>query len=162
MSVVKADLRPVREKTLDELEGVTWGPPTSSSNLVQTCHRLRTKPVGAYDAEDLRVMIGQNIGLPWLLPLAIDRLEEDPWTSGHLYPGDLLAMAARAKFGWTARVDLRDRLRVVIERALAELSSSAGDDLAHLRDPELPAGKAAEAFAAELRAGLERLDGINL
>ena len=158
MSVVKPDRRPAREKTLGELEGVTWGPPTYSSNLVQTCHRLRTKPVGEYDTEDLRVMIGQNIGLPWLLPLAIDRLEEDPWLSGDLYPGDLLAVAARAKFDWTTLVDLRDRLRAVIARALAEMSAAPDDGEAHLHDPELPAGKAAVTFAAELRAALERLD----
>lgn len=102
-------------------------------------------------------MIGQNIGLPWLLPLAIARLEEDPWASGDLYPGDLLAMAARAKCDWMTRVDLRDRLRAVIERALAEMAVAPGGDEAHLPDPELPAGKAAATFAAELRAALERL-----
>jgi hypothetical protein len=158
VSIVKADLRPAREKTLDELEGVTWGPPTFSSNLVRTCHRLRTKPVGEYDTEDLRVMIGQNIGLPWLLPLAVDWLEEDPWVSGHLYPGDLLAVAAKSKFDWATRADLRDRLRAVIERALAAMSAAAGAGETHLPDPELPVGKAAATFAAELRTALERLD----
>jgi hypothetical protein len=157
VSIAKADLRPAREKTLDELEGVTWGPPTYSSNLVQTCHRLRTKPVGEYDAEDLRVMIGQNVGLPWLLPLAIDRLEEDPWVSGDLYPGDLLAVAARAKFDWATRGDLRERLRAVIQGALAAMSAAGGAGEANLPDRELPVGKAAATFSAELRTALERL-----
>ena len=85
----KPDLRPIRQKTLDELEGVTWGPPSYGSHLVQSCHRLRTKPIGEYGTEDLRIMIGQNIGLPYLMPLAIETLEKNPWAAGHMYPGDL-------------------------------------------------------------------------
>ena len=57
-------------KTLDELEGVAWGEPTFDSYLVTTCHRLRTKPVDEFSVEDLRIMIGQQIGLPHLVPLA--------------------------------------------------------------------------------------------
>src|SRR5262245_38545903 len=30
-----------RRRSLDELEGVEWGPPTYNSYLVTTCHRLR-------------------------------------------------------------------------------------------------------------------------
>src|SRR5512132_3556790 len=101
--VGRPDLRPVRQKTLDELEGVVWGPPTYDSHLVRTCHRLRTKPVGEFGVEDLRIMIGQNIGLPFLLPLALERLEEGPWASGDMYPGDLLKMTALAHFPWQKR-----------------------------------------------------------
>jgi len=77
-------------KTLDELEGVVWGSPTYDSRLVQTCHRLRTKPVQDFEIEDLRIMIGQKIGLEYLIPLALIRLEENPWAEGMMYEGDLL------------------------------------------------------------------------
>jgi hypothetical protein len=153
-SVGKADPRRVREKTLDEVEGVTWGPPTYESGLVRICHPLRTKPLGAYEVEDLRIMIGQNIGLPWLLPLALDRLEENPWASGDMYPGDLLRMTARAKFSWIARADLCERLRAVIQRALLDFAGDGVDAV----DLDLLTGKAAAEFVAELRTALGRLD----
>jgi hypothetical protein len=72
--------------TLEELEGVRWGEPEFESHLVVTCHRLRKKPVDAFAVEDLRIMIGQSIGLPHLLPLA----------EGDHYPGDLLSAVLHA------------------------------------------------------------------
>ena len=78
-------------KTLDELEGIVWGEPTFDSHLVTTCCRLRTKPIDEFTVEELRIMIGQKIGLDHLMPLAIVALERDPLAEGDHYPGDLLA-----------------------------------------------------------------------
>jgi hypothetical protein len=153
----KPDLRPMRQKTLDELEGVVWGPPTYDSYLVQTCHRLRTKPIGEFGVEDLRIMIGQNIGLPYLLPLALDRLEENLWSAGDMYPGDLLKMTARAEFPWRTRADLRDRLRAVVDRALAEISNLRYEEEDGLPNLDVPGEELAAELAVELRAVSERL-----
>lgn len=35
-------------------------------------------------------MIGQNIGLKYLIPLAVQVLKKDCLAEGHFYPGDLL------------------------------------------------------------------------
>jgi hypothetical protein len=154
----KPDLRPMRAKTLDELEGVAWGPPTYDSYLVTTCHRLRTKPIGEFDVEDLRIMIGQNIGLPYLLPLALDRLEGNLWAEGHMYPGDLLKMTAAADFPWATRVELRDRLRVVVHRALEEIPQLRHEEEDGLPNLDVPGEELAAALAVELRSALERLE----
>ena len=82
--------------TLDELDGVRWGAPEFDSHLVTTCHRLRTKPVDEFTVEDLRIMIGQNIGLAHLLPRAVAILEADPLAKGDWYAGDLLCAVLRA------------------------------------------------------------------
>ena len=37
------------------------------SGLVKTCHTLRKKPLKDFTVEDLRIMIGQNIGLKYLI-----------------------------------------------------------------------------------------------
>ena len=55
-----------RRKTLTELEGKDWGPPTFESHLVTTIYQLRHKPLDAFTVENLRIMIGQNIALEWL------------------------------------------------------------------------------------------------
>lgn len=46
-------------KTLDELEGETWGEPEFNSSLVIRCDELRRKPLKDFSVEDLRLMIGQ-------------------------------------------------------------------------------------------------------
>jgi len=149
--------RPVRERTLDELEGVVWGPAAFPSHLVQTCHRLRTKPIGRFGTEDLRFMIGQQLGLAYLLPLALERLEADPWAAGDMYPGDLLKVTAVARFPWETRPELRARLIAVVERALVQLPSLRRLDADALPDLDVPGPELAAELATELRAVRARL-----
>jgi hypothetical protein len=112
-------------KTLDELEGVVWGKPTFDSYLVTTCHRLRTKPVDEFSVEDLRIMIGQRIGLPHLVPLAIG--EREPLAAGHYYAGDLLASVIGTADWLQSQSDWQARVVGVVERAIAELNEPEGD-----------------------------------
>src|SRR6516164_3337905 len=79
-----------RNKSLEELEQTDWGEPTYNSYLVTTLHRLRRKPLHDFEIEDFRIMIGQGVGLPFLVPLALERLEEEPLSAGDFYRGDLL------------------------------------------------------------------------
>ena len=62
----------------------------TDSYLITTLHKLRSKPVGDFTTEDLRIAIGQGFGLPFLVPLAIEKLEEDIFAEGDFYEGDLL------------------------------------------------------------------------
>jgi hypothetical protein len=86
-----------RSKTLQELEGQDWGEPPFPSYLVRTCHALRRKPLCDFTVENLRIMIGQNISLGYLMPLAIEHLQRDPLAAGDFYPGDLLANVLKVK-----------------------------------------------------------------
>ena len=79
-----------KSKTVENLENDFWGEPMDDSHLVLTCHRLRKKPLGDFETEDLRIMIGQNIGLKYFIPLAIDTLLDNVLAEGNLYEGDLL------------------------------------------------------------------------
>jgi hypothetical protein len=79
-----------RNKSLQEIEGEDWSEPSFDSYLVTTIHRLRRKPFNEFTTEDLRIMIGQGIGLPYLIPMALERLSENPLAGGDFYPGDLL------------------------------------------------------------------------
>jgi hypothetical protein len=58
---------------------------------------LRRKPLDEFNTEDLRIMIGQNIGLRYLIPLALDRLTRNTFVSGDFYRGDLLGVVLRAE-----------------------------------------------------------------
>jgi hypothetical protein len=69
-------------------------------------------------------MIGQQIGLPYLVPVAIALLRTDPLTAGHCYEGDLLAAVLRAdsRF-WLASPDLRAQTAEIANQALSSLPS---------------------------------------
>jgi len=108
--------QPDRAKTLDELDPPAWGAPEHDTHLIETCHRLRGKPLGDFSVEDLRIMIGQGVGLRWLVPIAIEALEQDPLVEGDLYPGDLLASLLKVdQEFWTRRSGWRDGLQAVLE-----------------------------------------------
>jgi hypothetical protein len=77
--------------SLEELEGgKILSVPEDSSYIVRTANELRKKKLIDFEIEDLRLMIGQNISLNYLLPLAIDVLNKDILAEGDFYPGDLL------------------------------------------------------------------------
>jgi hypothetical protein len=136
------DLRAIREKSLQELEGEIWGPPTYDSHVVQTVHRLRTVPLKQFGIEELRITIGQGVGLPYLVPIALEHLQHHPFAAGDYYRGDLLKAVTRvpADF-WAARPELAAQYRRTLEAALIRV---------HMVDtvPEL---------AAELRDALDAL-----
>lgn len=79
-----------KSKSLEVLEKEIWKEPTYNSYLVTTCHQLRKKPLKEFEIEDYRIMIGQNIGLKYLIPLAIEILGKDILAEGDLYEGDFL------------------------------------------------------------------------
>lgn len=79
-----------RTKSLEQLENKFWGEPTYPSGLVVNCHKYRTIPLKHLTPEQLRLLIGQNIGLEYLIPIAFEVLEQGLFIAGDLYEGDLL------------------------------------------------------------------------
>ena len=72
--------------------------------------------------EDLRLVIGQGDGLPFLVPMALWHLERDPLAEGDFYPGDLLKNVAGVDDAfWAPRPEMRARLVRVLEQALVRL-----------------------------------------
>lgn len=83
-------MKTIANMTIEQLEKDYWSVPENSSYLVTLCHKLRRKLICDFDNEDLRVMIGQNIGLKYLIPIAIEKLKQNILTEGDYYEGDLL------------------------------------------------------------------------
>ena len=108
---------PARSRTIQDVDGDDWGePPPEAGHLVRRCTQLRRKPLTDFTVEDLRIMLGQEMNVRILLPLAVDVLALDPLAEGDLYPGDLLWSVLRLpRSAWDGRPDLRDRLGVVLE-----------------------------------------------
>jgi hypothetical protein len=125
---------PERQRTLDELDPPAWGEPEGDSHLVTTCHALRRKPLVDFSIEDLRIMIGQGIGLRWLLPLALEALEAEPLAEGDFYPGDLLAAVLRVEPGvWSNEPAWRARTAALLAR-LSEIPEPLRKAIATFRE----------------------------
>jgi hypothetical protein len=109
----------IDEQTLEELEGKRWGPPELETSLVLTCHRLRRVPLNQFEPRDLRIMIGQGIGLPYLVPKALTVLEGDPFLDAEYYTGDLLMSVFMVDDAfWQTVPDLRRRAVAILDAAL--------------------------------------------
>jgi len=117
------------DKSLQDLEQADWGEPTYDSYLVKTVHRLRRVPLRKFGVEDLRIMIGQKIGLVYLVPLALNELRKCPLAEGDYYPGDLLNMVLRTDPQlWREHPDWRAEVREIGVLALKRLHETPSDN----------------------------------
>jgi hypothetical protein len=104
--------------SIEDLEGERWPEPDFDSHLVRECHRLRKLQLRLFTVENLRIMLGQDIGSRYLVPMALEHLEADPFCAGDFYPGDLLCsvLSLPHEF-WSAYPELRKRVAAVARRA---------------------------------------------
>lgn len=102
--------------TIEQLERDVWPDPgPAATSLVRRCNELRRKPLAEFTVEDLRIMLGQEIGVPALLPRAVQVLLRDPLTEGDYYPGDLLSNVLRLPdSAWFSLRAERQRLASVL------------------------------------------------
>ncbi|MFE1828316.1 contact-dependent growth inhibition system immunity protein [Streptomyces yangpuensis] len=104
------------DRTLDELDPPRWeAAPADATRLVRTVHGLRRVPLGELRPADLRTLLAQQVALPFVLPLAVRLLAEDPLLDAYFYEGDLLLATVTVPEGaWAALPELRARLRAVV------------------------------------------------
>jgi hypothetical protein len=114
-----------QEKSIEKLEKDFWREPGYESHLVKTCHQLRKKPLKDFEIEDLRIMIGQNIGLKFFIPLALEKLRENILAEGDFYEGDLLKSVLKSEVSfWEGRADLFEEFNKVIQQNLELLDQN--------------------------------------
>ncbi|MFF4161547.1 contact-dependent growth inhibition system immunity protein [Streptomyces sp. NPDC001678] len=124
------------DRTLDELDPPCWtASAADATHLVRKVHELRRRPLRELRPEDLRTLVSQRVALPYVLPLAVHLLMEEPLLDACFYEGDLLLTAAEAPVpAWAVLPDLAAQLRAVIttlpEAAIADLPQGAAEVLA--------------------------------
>ncbi|MFC7908797.1 contact-dependent growth inhibition system immunity protein [Streptomyces nigra] len=105
-----------RDLSPEELEGRRWSVPAGGeTRLMATVRELRRKPIGGLTVEDMRLLIGQDVGLAYLLPLAMEVLRVTPLAEGDMYEGDLLAaVLTRSAEVWRDFPELRREVREIV------------------------------------------------
>ena len=85
-------------KSLEQLENDYWKDDSNYPTiLVEECCRYRKIALKELTIEQVRLLIGQNIGLKYLIPKALKILEADILAEGDCYEGDLLSMVLNAE-----------------------------------------------------------------
>ncbi len=104
-------------RTLHDLDpGAT--PPATGTAAARRAADLRDVPLGDLTLGDLRLLMSEGVGLPWVVPLALDAVAADLSATGDLYPGDLFDTIGRLDVGfWLSHPDLRARFARLQERA---------------------------------------------
>ena len=74
-----------RIKTLINLEKNTWNISNVDSRLITRLNQLRDLPLNNFTTEDLRIMIGQQTSLMYMVPLAIETLSINLFAEGDLF-----------------------------------------------------------------------------
>ena len=76
------------DSTLERLEGENWGEPNDPKDaptpLIQKCLRLRRVPLRELTVENLRMLVRQEIGVEHLMPLALERLDQESSSDAQL------------------------------------------------------------------------------
>ncbi|NEC86181.1 contact-dependent growth inhibition system immunity protein [Streptomyces sp. SID12501] len=109
-------------------------PPDDATRLVVTAHALRRRPIGELTVEDLRLLIRQDVGLSYLLPMALEVLRDNPMAEGHMYAGDLLcAVITRSPAVWDGSAELRHELQVIVSGLVDVLPTFVQRDVERFR-----------------------------
>jgi len=113
-----------RNKTIENLENDKWRINNIDSTLVKKTSELRKVPLSEFTIENLRIMIGQQIGLDFLIPLAIEALCKDLYAEGDFFEGDLLqnVLQVKAEF-WKNNMDYWADINKLIDYRLKELKN---------------------------------------
>ena len=109
------------DRTLEELESYSSGEAEEAPTpMVARCIRLQKTPLHALSDADVRLLIGQGIGLKYLVPKALAWLVVEPLLQTDYYPGDLLnALLHINRDYWLKSPQELDCLRTVA-RSVAE------------------------------------------
>jgi hypothetical protein len=112
-------------KTLEELDNLQLGHPEQApTGLVKRCMELCRTPLYLFSVDDLRLMIGQQFSLSFLVPLAVIELGKNLLAEGGLYEGDLLesVLSVREEY-WHKDVESYRRIYDLISSKLDQLDA---------------------------------------
>ncbi|MFJ4951285.1 contact-dependent growth inhibition system immunity protein [Streptomyces sp. NPDC088760] len=114
-----------RSSSVEELEADRWpAPPGDSTTLVRSVHELRRRAIKDLSVEGLRRLIAQDVGLRWLLPVALEFLRDTApqEAAAGWYDDDLLsAVLTRREPVWRNAPELARHLDGTL-RMLTDLS----------------------------------------
>ncbi|WP_295118575.1 contact-dependent growth inhibition system immunity protein [uncultured Chitinophaga sp.] len=106
------------DNTIETLENKIWEYKKFPTILIETCHNARKKKIKDLSLNELRTLLTQDIGIPYILPSVMEVLEKDLMTDTRFYPGDLLlAAVSMPETTWQGNMETGLRLKGMIVEA---------------------------------------------
>lgn len=96
VSDVLGSLGPLFEKTMEWLAGEVVLPDGGATSLIERATQAWKTPFGAMTCEQLRLLLSQDMGTPWVAPIACLVATRRPNATVTFYPGDLTRTILRA------------------------------------------------------------------
>jgi hypothetical protein len=115
--------------------------PDIGSGLSGRILALRQRELSSLSLAEIALCLRQSIALPYVVPLALEALADQPLLDAELYPGDLLWSLLHASRQYS--------LGISHSQELADICTSAISAVEHLKDSVVPA---AAAFSEQVRA----------
>ena len=121
-----------RRLSLESLENDYWkeDPHSQTIGLIEKCVRYRKIPIQNLTVEQVRMLIGQQISLDYLLPIAFEFLEDDILSHGDFYEGDLVESIFRTNQNyWASRPPFHKKILELLEKGKEKLNTHIDKDL---------------------------------
>ena len=111
-------------KTLMQLDPDAWDPDALDPEWGVFVQRLANKPLRKFLPTEMYALLQRQLGLPFVVPLAINRLEADPFLQAAQYPGDLLTVLIEvdSRF-WNERYDLWDAMMSMLDQVWTRIQT---------------------------------------
>ncbi|MDE7365254.1 MAG: hypothetical protein K2N27_10330 [Ruminococcus sp.] len=115
----------LNDKSIAELENILCTDCGIDSYVVRTNHNALKKPLNQLSIEEVRLLITQKIGVKYLLPVAVNALEDDLFQEVTYYDGDLLNAVLNLPMSfWNDNKNEYEKMRVLIKSNYLKIQSA--------------------------------------
>lgn len=126
-------------RSLAELEGGDWRFEIDEYDAPPHAFALATKPVRRLTPGELLQLIRWGVSLRFTVPLAIARMEGDPFMKAAAHEGDLIVALLEADVAfWKDRRDLWDTMAALLAEAIGQVAARAAEEGEDDEEPFLP------------------------
>lgn len=115
----------LNSKSIAELENIECADCGIDSYVVRTSLNALKKPLNQLSIEEIRLLITQKIGVKYLLPVAVNSLEDDLFQEVTYYDGDLLNAVLNLPMSfWNDNKNEYEKMRVLIKKNYLKIQSA--------------------------------------
>jgi len=118
------------EKSIEQLENNYWKKaPEFPTTLIEKCFEYRKIKLSELSIEQIRLLISQEIGIEFLIGIALKKLELNIIAEGNLYEGDLLVSVSKIlpEF-WNKNKSELEKLKIITEKDKEKIKTELGEN----------------------------------